>query len=232
MLKYFLTAALLFSPFASQGASFNCKKASTRIENLICKNTYPSTEVSKLDEALSDVYSQELKKAKVPAALRSEQLDWLKKVRDACVDEYCLEQVYTERILHLVNSTPDSQPPPPNIFGTFSEKHEICLKGLDSWDCGNPVTDTVTISPGSQNTVSVALDLTFENGHICRLERTGRWENGVVILPLVWGGKIYSCKLALSATDNEITITDRDSCTEQSCGARGSLHNVKLKRNR
>ena len=233
-MRRLLSASLLFSiPFISLGASFDCTKATTNVEMLICKDTPTSREISELDVTLNNLYSLAVKNSNNPAALKKEQINWLKQVRDKCNDVSCLEEVYTLRVLQLTNRTSDSSSPPEIIFGTFSERSKVCNRGMgDSWDCDAEVSNSITVSPGPNKTVSISIDLNFDNGHICRLDRTGRWENGVVILPLVWGGKIYTCKLGLSATDSEITITDRDSCTEQSCGARGNLSNVKLKRNR
>lgn len=81
----------------AQAASFDCAKAQTTIEKLICGDN----ELSKLDEALSNTYQQVIEKsADKPKAIK-EQKQWLKEVRNACQDTSCLNSAYQKRIDEL-----------------------------------------------------------------------------------------------------------------------------------
>jgi hypothetical protein len=83
----------------AQGAGFDCSKATTRIEKMICADA----ELSKIDEELSSAYNEALKKAADPAALKREQQVWLKE-RNACTDAACVKQAYEARLQGLSSS--------------------------------------------------------------------------------------------------------------------------------
>ncbi len=79
-----LVNALIFvsvSVSAASGQSFDCAKATSAVEKMICSDT----ELKALDTRMAQLYAQALKA--VPVAeqpgLRSEQRDWIK-TRDAC----------------------------------------------------------------------------------------------------------------------------------------------------
>jgi len=86
----------------SCAASFDCAKASTNVEKLICANP----ELSKLDEDLNKVYSLAIEGSSDPSMLKQEQRDWLKK-RNKCNAEECLIASYSERIALLNQPTPN-----------------------------------------------------------------------------------------------------------------------------
>lgn len=82
---------------ALQAASFDCSKASTNVEKLICMDAI----ISQQDEQLEQVYKVALGKIVDEESLRREQRTWLKRKRNACKDAMCLMQVYHERIAQL-----------------------------------------------------------------------------------------------------------------------------------
>ena len=82
----------------SDAASFDCDKAQTEVEKLICKNH----ELSELDEDLSVSYSTAYKSYKKPNKLKIEQRQWLE-LRNRCQDADCLIKVYAERLTALNN---------------------------------------------------------------------------------------------------------------------------------
>lgn len=82
------------------GASpgFACSKAVTRVEKMICANS----ELSTLDEHLGRYYegiNHELPEAK--SCIKSDQLQWLKSVRNICKDNTCLKRAYLNRLSEL-----------------------------------------------------------------------------------------------------------------------------------
>lgn len=86
----------LLYPVATQAASFDCAKASTEVEKMICADP----ELSKLDEELGKAYSEALKKVPNADALKQQQLEWMKE-RNACGDTDCVEMAYRSRIGEL-----------------------------------------------------------------------------------------------------------------------------------
>jgi len=100
-MKYFFSYAFKFFTFIvpfvtySYAASFDCAKAGTKVEKLICST--PS--LSKLDSDLADIYKDALRKE---PATRQEQVSWIKD-RNKCADAACLETSYKERMDELTN---------------------------------------------------------------------------------------------------------------------------------
>jgi uncharacterized protein len=82
----------------AQAASFNCTKASTIVESLICKDS----SLSKKDLQMSSLYQKALQDLprSMQRELRDEQNDWLS-ARDSCSDLECLELLYSKRIYDL-----------------------------------------------------------------------------------------------------------------------------------
>lgn len=88
--------------------SFDCSKASSNVERLICA----STELSDLDSELSSAYKSALAVTNNASDLKSEQNRWRKDVRDSCSDQECVLSAMRSRIATLKHqsSAPTSQP--------------------------------------------------------------------------------------------------------------------------
>lgn len=82
-------------------ASFDCAKAATPIEKMICE----SPPVSNLDEQLTADYKVALEKATDKDTLKQQQRAWLKEKRNACKDATCLFTVYQQRLVELSNTS-------------------------------------------------------------------------------------------------------------------------------
>lgn len=78
----------------SAGPSFNCQKASTDVERMICSDET----LSGLDRELSAKYSRLLRAGAVE--LKGSQLSWTKQ-RDTCTDKACVGLAYMTRIREL-----------------------------------------------------------------------------------------------------------------------------------
>jgi uncharacterized protein len=93
--------ALAFIGAAAMPASaqsFNCEKAQTRVEKMICADRA----VADLDEYLGRYYAAA--RDTIPRAascLQSDQVQWLKTTRDACADGACLKSAYLNRLAEL-----------------------------------------------------------------------------------------------------------------------------------
>ena len=91
-----LFAALLVAPLFGHSASFDCGKAGTPVEKMICANE----ELSRLDDALAETYSLEVDSANATANLRGSQKAWLTS-RNMCRDIACIRQNYEQRLADL-----------------------------------------------------------------------------------------------------------------------------------
>src|SRR5262245_15026906 len=92
-----LTVAILVVPGIVVGASLNCSKASTSVENTICA----SKALSHLDEQLAQAYESVILLSDNPDRVKRQQQEWLRHVRDRCQDETCLQGVYEHRLAQL-----------------------------------------------------------------------------------------------------------------------------------
>jgi uncharacterized protein len=104
MKKGLVVILLLLLPCLMTGgihaASFDCKKAKTEIEKMICKDE----ELSKFDEEMDRKYKKALQLVSYKEQMKKQQQAWIKTLRNACKDETCLQREYRDRIAAL-NST-------------------------------------------------------------------------------------------------------------------------------
>ncbi len=102
MEKLFLSTAIFLLSLSVQtyAASFDCAKATSVTEKLICSDE----SISKLDEQLASAYKQGLDAEKDKDAFKKMQIEWLKQQR-ACKDAECLSKTYQARIAELNNSS-------------------------------------------------------------------------------------------------------------------------------
>ena len=113
-----------------QAASFDCGKAGTKVEKVICADA----ELSKLDEELSSAYADALKSTD-PAKLKAEQKAWLKD-RNRCAYVECIQTAYRQRTeairQALPRPAPAAQPDPPIQKPSINEQLRAS-QGL--WHC-------------------------------------------------------------------------------------------------
>jgi uncharacterized protein len=101
-MKYIIGFLLIFYVSLGYSASFDCNRANTAVEKLICGDN----ELSKLDDELNNVYKSALMKLKANDRqnLLEEQKSWLKYTRALCDDLTCLKKTYAQRIKELSRS--------------------------------------------------------------------------------------------------------------------------------
>ncbi len=85
---------------SAQGASFDCGKAQTKVEHLICDNP----EISKLDDELKAGYKAALQDEKQADSIKQAQKQWMKK-RNGCADAACVKSAYETRVAALGAAT-------------------------------------------------------------------------------------------------------------------------------
>ena len=98
-----LSAAILLVPGLCLAAGFDCNRATTLVEKLICAEH----SLSQLDEGLSKTYQEALRSVHDRARLKREQTKWLREVRDLCTDSVCLEKEYRNRLAVLEKFLPE-----------------------------------------------------------------------------------------------------------------------------
>ena len=89
--------SILFLLATAQAASFDCEKAATEVERLVCG----SEELSKLDESLNKAYLKALERTDIEGQTIKSQRQWLKNERYACHNAVCLKKAYEARIKEL-----------------------------------------------------------------------------------------------------------------------------------
>jgi uncharacterized protein YecT (DUF1311 family) len=91
-------------------AGFDCRKAQTEVENLICSNS----RLSYLDEQMTLDYKRALAKHGHKDELARNQKEWIRSERDSCHSVSCIEAAYVSRIRSLTeeNSGVDSTSSP------------------------------------------------------------------------------------------------------------------------
>jgi len=99
MIRAWAVAGLTLLSLEARAASFDCQKATTAIEKLVCSDA----RLSELDGKLADVYRRALSIAARPDALKAEQRAWLTAERAKCADVACLRETYQRRIIALRN---------------------------------------------------------------------------------------------------------------------------------
>ena len=96
--RVLVLSAFLLAAQPGFAQSFDCAKAQTRVEKMVCADQG----IADLDEYLGRYYSA-ARQAMPGAAscLQADQSQWLKATRDACADASCLKSAYLERLAEL-----------------------------------------------------------------------------------------------------------------------------------
>lgn len=99
MFCLFALIAIFIIPSLIFAASFDCAKATSDVEKVICSNA----DISKLDDELSELYKHVYADSadKEQKQLKLDQLSWLKK-RNACLSRTCIRDAYKTRLSELI----------------------------------------------------------------------------------------------------------------------------------
>ncbi|WP_429063485.1 lysozyme inhibitor LprI family protein [Aeromonas bestiarum] len=101
----FIATSFVISPYLSHAASFDCQKAKTSNEKLICL----TPELSQLDEQLAKQYFLSIKKSEDDDVIKISQRAWLKQIKKECSTADCLIKNYSIRLDTLRNWEKTSQ---------------------------------------------------------------------------------------------------------------------------
>jgi uncharacterized protein len=89
-----LTAALLLISAPAMAASFDCAKAASAVEKIVCADK----DISALDDELNKLYQDRLAVAIDKPGLKSMQRNWLKSLSQRCKDADCVKMDYDIQI--------------------------------------------------------------------------------------------------------------------------------------
>ncbi len=85
---------------------FDCNKASTKVEKLICLNPI----IAKKDASLNNLYKKLLIEHSSDGTIAQNQLSWLKNIRNQCADDSCLSDAYDKRLENLLSLQKGGKP--------------------------------------------------------------------------------------------------------------------------
>jgi uncharacterized protein len=125
-------------------ASFDCKKAKSKVEKSICGDS----ELSQLDEQLAEAYKKNIATHPLPSYVKARQRDWLK-LNPYCDPKnfkICLKKNYKERLIYLQNLNPV----------VYSNSKQF------SYDNGDAVAEFMQVGP-SQWRLSIWGGFSFHN---------------------------------------------------------------------
>ena len=94
---FWLVLGLMTQLTVAQAASFDCGKAQSDVEKMICA----SSELQMLDLQLYNAYSRTVRLSAKDDNVRASQLDWLRESRNKCMTNECLVKAYNARIASL-----------------------------------------------------------------------------------------------------------------------------------
>lgn len=225
MKKFLLTALLSISalPAVSFAASFDCGKAATNVEKMICGDS----DISILDDQLSSVYKAVGTAERL--VIREQQIDWLKHRRNMCSDKQCLVKAYQIRIDQLSRNSG-------SVNSCYSFTHQFSdLNAPDKK--AYSVTDFLKIFSKDEESITFELRLFGANSHACsipgfayRSEKTADsyvfkdkkkyWIGGFEGYGLSSGEA--ECEVRFDISDNETKIISNGDC-RAFCGARAAI---------
>lgn len=187
---------------SASAASFDCKKAKSKVDKLICA----TPELSKADDELGAAFNEALKAlagpkpatkgatkgaSGRPKQLRTAQSHWLKRYRNACPDAACMLAVYQKRSAELRATAK-----PSGKSGSYS---------LD-----NNSVDVLEVTPGHlrfEMLVFFGDDAGGNNGQLCG-------EVDVANGKGVYVDKEFDCEMRWSfAKDGKLTLAQQGECT-------------------
>jgi len=125
-LKTLVSIALVIMHTTGFAGGFNCAKARTGTEHMICSDS----ELSSLDDVLNRTYQQVSARMNPAKNLVNDQRKWIIEERNMCRDLKCLNKAYRARIAYLENYV--------------SSKSNVCLfseSSLEGYWQGNGAGD-------------------------------------------------------------------------------------------
>lgn len=200
-------------------ASFDCTKAKTLAETVICSNP----QLSDLDELLMNSYKKTLERSEGDETIKTAQRDWLKNSRNKCQTVECLKQAYTTRIAEL-NEVVATAEKPTAIINAVAGNYQRYFQGKPDSN-----SSTIRVKLLSDEQLSINASAVWigneKTGNVNTAELEGEF-------PLT-GNKLYindgetdGCKFTLVFEQNALSINDDNS----HCGGMNVTFNGQYKK--
>lgn len=203
-MRHPLPLLLLILPLPALAAGFDCRKATTKVESLICR----SQSLSQLDEDLSATYRSAMTGPDDAEPVSIDQKRWLKNVRAKCRDEACLERAYRDRIVAL-RQWHDDAPAETRADGNYVLRHKVALMSpnakVDGFETAS-AEDCLSIKTVAAGEADISVFLEQFNGHSCSITaRFARRGNTYDIKP---SPDLGDCRLQVRIKRNTLSVVD------------------------
>lgn len=147
LVMFFLLLYPVLSVRGEPIAGFDCGRAVSRIEKLVCGNENAAT----LDAKLAGLYKLSLRFTQLNKRTREQQANWIRNVRSKCGDLDCITRAYSERITEITGILDKhTRPIPPSVTAEkdypVSDSPYCMIAGGGSWFTVNLNRDGPSIS--------------------------------------------------------------------------------------
>jgi uncharacterized protein len=223
-------AFIVLIPGLSLAAGFNCEKASSAVEKIICSDS----ELSRMDENMTAAYKKAAASAVDPVPLSADQKLWLKNTRNACRDASCLGKAYQERIAELDKWNEPADKNDRDIFGNYTVTRNNYIHNPDTGrDEPARTTDCLTIKRSKGDRIYFSFILVGANGHTCSMDGEAVFKGSAYQSLPEKNNPDYpkDCRINIRIKRNTILIEDLNGgCKESFCGMRAVIDGVEFGR--
>ncbi|MBU2710938.1 lysozyme inhibitor LprI family protein [Zooshikella harenae] len=199
-------------------ASFDCSKAATHIEKMICTDQT----LSDLDEVLSHTYNLALSSHNAKGLI-TYQRSWLNEQRNLCDHQKCLKTEYKRRIAqlnYLIKSKPQ------HIFNAhYSKQHKIGAVEKSGPEHVS-VVNTLDIEQQKDASLTFAYTSINSNYHTCYVYGNAKKNktNDTFIFKSIDKENKELCTIHIYLNNNSIVVHDiNNNCQNSYCGMRGII---------
>ncbi len=237
-MKKLLLVSLLFTPILGYSASFDCQKATTWVEKLVCRNK----QLSNLDDKMVAIYKEKLASTHKENAnyIRKEQRRWLKYRRNTCKTVACLKREYRENIKRLQYKslqtseavTKNNPKPTADKFGNFQDEFEISVyQGKKRGWGKDKASQLLTLDKIHHKNKLALLNiaLVLDGAHTCSVDdEVVYWsENHWKMRKYATD---YDCELRVYPAKNKVLLQDINNGCKGFCGLRAYFDGIILKK--
>lgn len=214
----------------SLATSFDCAKATSSVERLICQDA----ELGRLDDELTVGYKRAMAEMAENAPLVVDQKQWLKDKRNQCREVSCLKQAYRLRIDEL-RTWNDEVASDQDIFGHYRiQRDNFIYNSEKQKEEFLKTEDCLSLSPAGKDTVKFFFFLVGGNAHTCEMEGVAKSTGTNYEYKQSHGGGAESpmdCVLRIRVKRNSIALHDATgACRQYSCGIRAGINGTEFGR--
>lgn len=210
-----LVIALQLAPGALQAASFDCAKAQSSTEKMICADP----ELSKADERMAAGYTKTVGIAASLGAddakeLKQDQRDWLKDATQSCKDRACLALAYKKRIAFFDYYAARASAQSSSPTGTYQFSHVVPCASCGPNGDVHSVTQfgTLEVLQSANGIAKFSLNLAnTERGVVGEAEGQAPIKNGTLLYSHM-EPDVFNCKLTIRFTKTKAVVAQDETC--------------------